>query len=77
MFTKLQGGYKKWVLLLNINKTEYMRAGSNNRDGLDIINSRHFDVFRYLGVTFSTTGKSDHDVNKIMSRYTGQINSVL
>lgn len=43
-------------------------AGSNNTDNIDIGNSlkKNCDRFKYLGVTISANGKSDHNViNKI------------
>lgn len=82
MLRKLQEEYEKWGLILNTKKTEYMVVGDGERSDLDIetCTIKNCTSFKYLGVTFSSTGKSSEDItNKIGQgrRAIRQLNSLL
>jgi len=82
MFRKLEEEYEKWGLTISHKKTEYMVAGENDRQDLDVGQHKlkNCATFKYLGVTLSNTGKSNEDIkNKIGQgrRVIRQLNSVL
>ncbi|XP_030752386.1 uncharacterized protein LOC115879632 [Sitophilus oryzae] len=82
MFRKLHEQYSKWGLRINTKKTEYMVVGDDEREDLDvgIGTIKNVCTFKYLGVTFTTNGKSTQDIaNKVGQgkRVIGQLNSLL
>ncbi|XP_030751610.1 uncharacterized protein LOC115879104 [Sitophilus oryzae] len=67
-FRKLHEEYSKWGLTINTKKTEYMVVGDDEREDLDvgIGTIKNVCTFKYLGVTFTTNGKSTQDIaNKV------------
>ncbi|XP_030753978.1 uncharacterized protein LOC115880821 [Sitophilus oryzae] len=82
MFRKLHEEYSKWGLTINTKKTEYMVVGDDEREDLDVGIGiiKNVCTFKYLGVTFTTNGKSTQDIaNKVGQgkRVIGQLNSLL
>lgn len=82
MFRKLEAEYKKYSLVINFKKTEYMVVAEDIKSDLDVGNKRikNCASLKYLGVTFSDTGKSDADLSNKIGRgklVIRQLNSLL
>ena len=54
MFRKLKEEYEKWILKINVDKTEYMKIGNTHEEDPDLQLHRlnECSEFKYLGSIF-------------------------
>ena len=82
MVRKLDEEYEAWGLKINMEKTEYLIVGSNDRNNLilDQAEIKNVNSFKYLGVTVTESGSSEIEIKKRIGQgrqVTRQLNGIL